>query len=99
MCGKRSVYESNITHNLTEMADAAGICEACWRPEEIGVTYARDLAPLLRDGLEKLKAEPEKFRAFDAPNGWGRYEHFVPFVEQYLLACEDCPDATIRVSR
>ena len=26
------VFDANITHNLCEMADKAGIYEACWRP-------------------------------------------------------------------
>ena len=34
-----------------------------------------------------------------ATNGWGMYEHFVPFVEKYLEACKEYPDAVIEVSR
>ncbi len=30
------VYSANITHNLGEMADKAGIYYALWRPEEKG---------------------------------------------------------------
>lgn len=93
------LYEANITHNLNRMADAAGIYEACWRPEEIGVTKAGQLVPLLRAGLEKLKADPEHFRQFNAANGWGLYENFVPWVERYLQACENYPDADVRASR
>ena len=93
------VYESNITHNLARMADVAGIYEACWRPEEIGVTTAAQLIPLLAAGLEKLEAHPEHYRQFDAPNGWGRYEHFVLWVREYLAACRENPEATVRVSR
>ena len=93
------VYDANITHNLGRMADAAGIYQACWRPEEIGVTKAGQLAPLLRVGLEALRADPERFRAFDAPNGWGTYDQFVPWVERYLAACEVHPDADVWVSR
>ncbi len=99
MCGKRDVYNANITHNLGAMAVAAGIYEACWHPDEIGITKASELVPLLRAGLAKLKADPQHFEQFNAPNGWGLYEHFVPFVEKYLEACEDCPDATVRASR
>jgi hypothetical protein len=93
------VYWANITHNLGKMADAAGIYEALWRPEEIEVTKASQLVPLLTEGLAKLKADPAKYEAFNAPNGWGLYKHFVPFVEKYLQACIDNPDAEIEVSR
>ncbi len=50
------VYESNITHNLTEMADAVGIYKYLWRPEELGITKAKDLIKPLADGLVVLKA-------------------------------------------
>lgn len=96
---KPQLYSANITHNLGKMADEAGIYYALWRPEEIGATKASDIAPLLRDGLYKLKTRPSHFEAFNAPNGWGLYEHFVPFVEAYLAACDEHPDATIEVSR
>lgn len=96
--GKEEVYWANITHNLGKMADEAGIYYACWRPEEIGVTKACHLAPLLREGLEKLKADPGRFEKFNASNGWGLYEHFVPWVEKYLEACEENPEAEVRVS-
>ncbi len=93
------VYESNITHNLGRMADEAGIYQHLWRPEEIGVTKAEQLVEPLTNGLALLKSDPERFRAFNAKNGWGVYENFIPFIEQYLNACRENPDATVRVSR
>lgn len=93
------VYESNITHNLGRMAAEAGIYTHLWRPEEIGATKAEQLIEPLATGLALLKSDPERFSAFNAKNGWGVYENFIPFVEQYLNACRENPDATIRVSR
>lgn len=93
------VYWANITHNLNRMADEAGIYEALWRPEEIGITKAGELIEPLSIGLEKLKADPEHYEQFNSPNGWGTYEHFVPFVEKYLEACKENPDADVNVSR
>lgn len=94
-----TVFTSNITHNLTKMASHAGLYEVCWRPEEHGIHTAAEAIPLLRAGLAKLKADPAVFCQYDAPNGWGTYEHFVPWVEEYLAACEANPDATIEASR
>ncbi len=94
-----NVYSANITHNLGKMAGEAGIYEALWRPEEIGKTKATEIVELLEKGLADLKARPEHFKTFNSPNGWGLYEHFVPFVEKYLEACKEYPDATIEVSR
>jgi len=49
--------------------------------------------------LRKLKADLEHYEQFNASNGWGTYKNFVPFVENYLQACKDFPDATIEISR
>ena len=114
-----TVYDANITHNLGEMADEAGIYEALWRPhrlkegynipesdhqaewkfEEENKTIAKDIIPLLEKGLADLKSRHEHFEKFNSSNGWGMYEHFVPFVEKYLEACKEYPDAIIEVSR
>lgn len=94
-----SSFSSNITHNLNTMAGEAGIYEACWRPEEIGVTTAAQLIPILEKGLALLKSDPKRFEKFNASNGWGKYEYFVPWVEKYLNACRQYPDHTISVSR
>jgi hypothetical protein len=93
------VFEANITHNLGRMADAAGVYDCCWRPEEHGFTHARQLIEPLRQAVAAMRADPEKFRAHDSPNGWGKYEHFLPWLERYLAACEEYPDAEVRVSR
>ena len=92
-------YWANITHNLGKMAEEAGIYKALWRPEEINATQAKDIIDLLETGLADLKARPEHYEQFNSTNGWGMYEHFVPFVEKYLEACRQYPDATIKVSR
>ncbi len=93
------VYWANITHNLNKMAGEAGIYEALWRPGEIGKTKASEIIELLEKGLADLKTRPEHFEKFNSPNGWGMYEHFVPFVEKYLEACKEYPDSVIEVSR
>lgn len=96
---EEEVYWANITHNLNTMADKAGIYQALWRPEEINKTKANEIIELLENGLSDLKSRPEYFEKFNSSNGWGMYEHFVPFVEKYLEACKENHDATIHVSR
>ena len=93
------LYDGNITHNLGEMAKAAGIYYALWRPEEINAEKASDIIPLLEKGLDKLKNNPNKYEKYNSPNGWGLYKHFVPFVAEYLAACKQYPNAKIEVSR
>lgn len=91
------VYEANITHNLSRMADEAGVYRALWRPKEIGVTRAAQLVESLRDGLATLNGDPERFRALNPSNGWGDYEGLVRFVAGYLAACERWPQAEVSV--
>jgi len=93
------VYEANITHNLNKMADEAGIYEHLWRPDEIGVTQAKQLIEPLREGLALMKADPDRFTQHNPSNGWGSYEVFVPWIECYLTACEEYPEAIIEISR
>jgi hypothetical protein len=98
-CCGHDFYSGNITHNLGKMAGEAGIYKHLWRPEEIGIDRAEQLIRPLTDGLALLKSDPPRFEAFNSPNGWGMYEHFVPFVEEYLRACVERPMAKVRVSR
>lgn len=113
------VYDANITHNLGQMADKAGIYEALWRPYQLKEGYnipennheleykfeeenqvkANEIIEVLEKGLTDLKSRPEYFETFNSPNGWGMYEHFVPFVEEYLQACKEFPNAIVETSR
>jgi len=93
------LFSSNITHNLNEMAEEAGIYQHLWRPEELGIKHAGEIIDTVEKGLNLMKAEPERFKKFNASNGWGMYEHFIPWVEEYLNACKEYPKAEIRVWR
>jgi hypothetical protein len=93
------VFRHNITHNLGTMADKAHIYECLWRPKEYGFERADDITLILEKGLNDLKSDPEYFKQFNAPNGWGLYEHFVEFVEEVLEACKKYPSAKIQAWR
>lgn len=93
------LYWGNITHNLGSMAVEAGIYKPLWRPEEINATEANHISWLVREGLERMKADPERFKKYDSPNKWGTYDQFIPFIEEYLEALEKFPKAIISVSR
>ena len=93
------LYSRNITHNLGKMAQEAGIYDCLWRPDENGITHARQIIEPLSAGLALLVTNKARFEEFNAPNGWGLWKHFVPFCADYLQACRDHPDALVRVSR
>ena len=91
-----TVFEANVTHNLSLMAEEAGIYKHLWRPEEIGITKASQLIEPLREWIALMRADPPRF---EKHNRWDTYEHFVPWLELYLAACEEYPDADVSVSR
>lgn len=97
--GEAQIFSRNITHNLGEMAEAAGIYKALWRPDECGITRARQLIEPLTEGLNKLLAEPKLYKTFNPSNGWGDYDGLVDFVTRLHNACRLYPDALVKVSR
>jgi hypothetical protein len=97
--GPECLYWRNITHNLGRMADAAGFYTYLWRPEEAGCKLACEIVGPIRSGLEAMKANPEYYDQFSAPNGWGTYAQFIPWLEDYVRALEAYPRARVEVSR
>ena len=93
------VFGAVITHNVNEIADAAGVYKPIWRPEECGIKTAAEMIPHLRDGLAELKRDPERYRALEPQNKFGTYDGFVAWTERYLAACVEYPDAEIQARR
>ena len=77
------------------MAAEAGVYEALWRPEEIGITTAGELIQPLAEGLERLRSDPAHYQEFNPANGCGSYWHLVGFVTDYLAACKKHPKASV----
>jgi len=100
-----SVYSGNITHNLNSMAAAVVLSngltlyQILWRPDEHGLKFASEISELLDKAWNILLADPEKYKKYDPPNGWGSYDGLCNFVYRYRNACWDNPDAELRVSR
>jgi hypothetical protein len=98
-CRPTVVFESDVTHNLTAMADEAGLYDVCWRPEEIGISKANQLIKPLSEGIKRLEADPERFKKLNPKNGWGSYDSFLDWLKRYLSACEEFPDADVEAYR
>jgi hypothetical protein len=100
-----SVFDVNITHNLTKMASEVKLSngmtlyQVLWRPDESNLKYARDIADLLEEGWNILMADPEHFKKFNPENGWGSYDGLEKFVYKYLIACRFNPGAELEISR
>lgn len=103
-CGKETghgeeVWSANITHNLNSMAEEAGIYGIVWRPEENGIEKAGDLTERLTAAIDVMNQDPPRFEKHNSKNGWGMYEHFVPWLERLRDASKEYPDARVRASR
>jgi len=102
------VFDGNITHNLGKMAahvqiEWAGrtltLYDILWRADEHGFTRAHEIAELLDVGWNELLADPDRYKQYNPPNGWGNYDNLCDFVYQYRNACWDNPQASIEISR
>ncbi len=101
-----SVFDANITHNLTKMASEVKLSngmtlyQVLWRPDEmVDLNKAEDIADLLDEGWNILLSDPEYFKQFNPENGWGSYDGLCNFVYKYRNACWDNPGAELRISR
>lgn len=88
----------NITHNLNRMAKAIGLYEILWPPKSADTVIAARMIPLLENGIKELEADLEKYKVYDAPNGWGRYDDFLGFCKELLQRCLEYPDALVEIS-
>lgn len=95
----QEVFTANITHNLGRMAAECGLYEPLWEAQDNGVTHASELIEPIRAGLERLRDERERLLEFNPSNGWGDYDGLLRFTENYLAACEQWPEAEVRVWR
>lgn len=87
-------YQLKEEYNIPD-----GDHEAEYDFEDENPMYAKDIISALERGLKDLEKRPKYFEKFNSPNGWGMYEHFVPFVTRYLEACKENPEALIVASR
>lgn len=97
--GADDYFSANITHNLGAMADKAGLYDCLWRPEEVGITHAHQLIPILEEGLKKLQTDRAELEKLNPENGWGSYDGLVRFVTDVLNACRANPGGEVRASR
>ena len=89
-------FSANITHNLNSMFEAAGLYQILW----YGDGYvAQDVIADLEAGLRDMVKRREFYETFNASNGWGKYEHALPWLRGVIAACRKYPTATLRCSR
>ena len=87
-----TVFDKNITHNLCGMWKEAGIYEALY--ESKGKT-AESVLPQLEQGLKQMTESPERFKVFNASNGWGTYEQALPWLAELIEGFKEYPQGII----
>jgi len=73
--------------------------DAEYKFEEENPVRAHEIIPIIEKGLEDMLARPKHYETFNSPNGWGMYEHFIPFIEQYLEALKEYPESFVDCDR
>jgi len=91
--GEIELHSQNITHNLGRMAEELRIYTILWGHKP--VANASKLIEPLTQAIERMKADPDKYRQFDASNGWGTYDDFLPWLIELRNNCENYPDASV----
>jgi hypothetical protein len=59
---------------------------------------ASEIIETLKTGVKNMKEDPEKYKAMNPSNGWGDYEGALMYLETFLAACEENPNATVEVT-
>ena len=93
---KEYLVDMNITHNLVPMWKKAGIYDALYNSEGI---EAKEILPILIDGLEDMIKNKKEYEELNSPNGWGLYMNAVPWLIELIKGCKDNPDGIIEVSK
>lgn len=82
--------EANITWNLRDMIVKSTNLE--WKNEENN-GLCKDVVPKIADGLAELIKYPEKYKKYEAENGWGTIEgckrFFITIINDWNNFCED----------
>ena len=77
--------DANTTWNVREMImKSTGLP---WKNcENNGL--CKDVIPYIEHGLAELKNYPERYKKYNAPNGWGTVESTIRFFENIIKAWE-----------
>lgn len=51
--------------------------------------FCKDVIPHIERGLEELRRYPEKYKPYEAPNGWGTVNSTIEFFERIIKDWKD----------
>ena len=83
------LIDANITYNVGDMIRASTGLE--WK-NDADNGLVKDIIPCIMKGLEELEKYPEKYKKYEAPNGWGTVDgckrFFVQCLKEWMNFCE-----------
>lgn len=78
--------DANITWNVRKIIElSTGLP---WI-NEANNGFCKDIIPRIEHGLDELKNHPERYKPYEAPNGWGTVEGTIRFFENIIKAWRD----------
>jgi hypothetical protein len=91
---KREIYiEDNITNNLAEMADKAGLYEPLWNSN--GKKASEILADLEIGVCNLGEMSFDDIKKYTPSNGWGDVHSLRQFTKNIISCCKIFPDAVV----
>ena len=83
----------NYTYNVAPMYEKAmGITIS-----DLNGKICSKVIPILRKGVLNMTENPAMYREMNPPNGWGKYESALEFLEKIYKECVNNPKCKIEV--
>lgn len=105
-------WHTNITHNMTSMAQevpvfyhnkgeewSTTLYAIVWRADEIQADNTTCVGEALIGAIKYMVEHRKELLKFNPKNGWGNYDSFLLWLIIYKEMCEDNPDCKILLSR
>jgi hypothetical protein len=89
-----SVFEANITHNVSRMWDMAGVYDALYKSRgKLASQIIDDLAV----GIRRMEEDMPTYRNLNPENGWGSADGALAWLKNLITACKKYPNSRIEV--
>ena len=86
-------FTANITSNLTSMFIALPSGDI----SEWNNKRAKELIEPIKKSIQALRSNPQAYRKYESPNGWGTVKGTIYFLEKCLLSFMLDEDAIIQI--
>ena len=91
-----TVINENITHNLVDMWEKAGIYDVLYNSNGEKVKH---ILGALEKGYADMYDNPEEYRKLDSPNGWGTYVDAMYWLKNLIQQMKQYPDGIIGIDK